>query len=44
VTAEANTATFQQAVQQLNAGEIDAAIDGLFAVDALDHDPAGLMT
>ncbi len=35
-----NIAVQQAAAEKINAGEIDAAVDTLFAVDALDHDPA----
>lgn len=37
---ETNTATFQQAAALLNEGDVDAFADLLFAVDAVDHDPA----
>jgi steroid delta-isomerase-like uncharacterized protein len=40
MTREANIATQEKAAQHLNAGEIDAAVDTLFATDAVDHDPA----
>ncbi|MGH3984031.1 MAG: ester cyclase [Pseudonocardiaceae bacterium] len=33
-------ATQEKAAGHLNAGEIDAAMDTMFAVDAVDHDPA----
>lgn len=37
---EQNIATQEKAAAHINAGEIDAAMDTLFAVDAVDHDPA----
>lgn len=37
---EQNIATQEKAAAHINAGEIDAAMDVLFAVDAVDHDPA----
>ena len=37
---EQNIATQERAAAQINAGEIDAAMDTMFAVDAVDHDPA----
>jgi len=39
-TKEANIATQQKAGELRNAGEVDAAVETLFAVDAVDHDPA----
>ncbi len=40
MTREANIATQERAAAHLNAGEIDAAVDALFAPEAIDHDPA----
>ncbi|MDN5748931.1 MAG: ester cyclase [Pseudonocardia sp.] len=40
MTRETNMATQERAAAHLNAGEVDAFVDTLFAVDALDHDPA----
>lgn len=37
---ETNIATQEKAAQHINAGEIDAAVDTMFAPDAVDHDPA----
>lgn len=37
---EQNIATQEQAAEKLNSGDIDGAVDTLFAVDAVDHDPA----
>jgi steroid delta-isomerase-like uncharacterized protein len=37
---EMNIATQEKAAQHLNAGEIDAAVETMFAPDAVDHDPA----
>lgn len=37
---EQNIATQEKAAGHINAGEIDAAVDTMFAVDAVDHDPA----
>lgn len=37
---EQNIATQEKAAAHINAGEIDVAMDTLFAVDAVDHDPA----
>lgn len=35
-----NIATQERAGAHINAGEFDAAVDTMFAVDAVDHDPA----
>ncbi len=35
-----NIAAQEQAAEKLNAGDVDGAVETLFAVDALDHDPA----
>ncbi len=40
MTRDANIATQEKAAQHLNAGEIDAAVDTLFAENCVDHDPA----
>ncbi|MGQ0623767.1 MAG: ester cyclase [Sporichthyaceae bacterium] len=40
MTREANIATQERAAAHLNAGEIDAGVDALFATNAVDHDPA----
>ncbi|RBY90254.1 ester cyclase [Blastococcus sp. TBT05-19] len=40
MSAELNTSTQERAAALLNNGEIDAFVDTLFAVDAVDHDPA----
>ncbi len=40
MTREANIATQEKAAQHLNAGDIDAFVDTLFAQDCVDHDPA----
>lgn len=40
MTREANIASQERAAAHLNAGELDAAVETLFAMDALDHDPA----
>lgn len=37
---ETNTATQEKAAERINAGDVDAGVDILFAPDALDHDPA----
>jgi steroid delta-isomerase-like uncharacterized protein len=37
---EQNIATQEKAAALLNAGDIDAAMNTMFAVDAVDHDPA----
>lgn len=37
---EINLATQERAAAHINAGEIDAGVDVLFAPDAVDHDPA----
>lgn len=37
---EQNIATQEQAAEKLNSGDVDGAVDTLFAVDAVDHDPA----
>lgn len=37
---EKNIAAQEQAAEHLNAGDIDAFVETLFAVDAVDHDPA----
>lgn len=37
---EQNIATQEKAAAHINAGEIDAGIDTMFAVDAVDRDPA----
>ncbi|MGQ4819789.1 nuclear transport factor 2 family protein, partial [Enterococcus faecium] len=37
---EQNTSTQEQAAALLNSGDIDGFVDTLFAVDAVDHDPA----
>lgn len=37
---EQNVATQEQAAEKLNAGDIDGAVDMMFAQDAVDHDPA----
>ncbi|MGH3565722.1 MAG: ester cyclase [Pseudonocardia sp.] len=37
---ETNIATQEKAAEYLNAGDVDAAVDMLFAEDAVDHDPA----
>lgn len=37
---DVNVATQQKAAELLNAGDIDAFADTLFAPDAVDHDPA----
>lgn len=37
---EQNIATQEKAAAHINAGKIDAAMDILFAIDAVDHDPA----
>jgi predicted ester cyclase len=40
MTREANIAIQEKAAQHLNAGDIDAFVDTLFAPDCVDHDPA----
>ncbi|MGI8411293.1 MAG: ester cyclase [Solirubrobacteraceae bacterium] len=40
MTRDQNIATQEQAAEKLNAGDIDGAVDTLFALDAVDHDPA----
>ncbi|MGI9063380.1 MAG: hypothetical protein ACR2FQ_06185 [Pseudonocardiaceae bacterium] len=40
MTRETNIATQENAARHINAGEIDVGVDTLFAVDAVDHDPA----
>lgn len=40
MTREANIATQEKAAHHINAGEIDQAVDTMFAADAVDHDPA----
>lgn len=40
MTRETNIATQQKAAKLLNAGDIDGAVDTIFAPDAIDHDPA----
>ncbi len=40
MTREINLATQERAAAHINAGEIDSAVDTLFAPDAVDHDPA----
>lgn len=40
MTKDQNIAAQEQAAEKLNAGDIDGAVDALFALDALDHDPA----
>lgn len=37
---ETNLAAQERAAAHLNEGEVDAAVDTLFAPDAVDHDPA----
>lgn len=37
---EDNIAAQQKAAEHINAGEIDAGVDAVFAEDAYDHDPA----
>jgi steroid delta-isomerase-like uncharacterized protein len=37
---EQNTATQEKAAGLLNSGDVDGFVDTLFAVDAVDHDPA----
>jgi predicted ester cyclase len=37
---EENVATQENAVLLFNSGDVDAFVDTLFAVDAIDHDPA----
>ncbi len=37
---ELNVATQEKAAELLNAGDIDAGVDTMFAVDAVDRDPA----
>lgn len=37
---EQNTATQEKAAALLNGGDVDGFVDALFAVDAVDHDPA----
>lgn len=37
---EENTATQEKAAALLNGGDVDGFVDTLFAVDAVDHDPA----
>ena len=37
---ELNTATQDKAAALLNSGDVDGFVDTLFAVDAVDHDPA----
>lgn len=37
---EQNIATQEKATELINSGEIDAAIEVMFAEDAVDHDPA----
>ncbi|MBA2474165.1 MAG: ester cyclase [Pseudonocardiales bacterium] len=40
MTRDANIATQEKGAQHLNAGDIDAFVDTLFAQDCVDHDPA----
>ncbi|MDK3256958.1 ester cyclase [Blastococcus capsensis] len=40
MSVEQNTSTQEQAAALLNSGDIDGFVDTLFAVDAVDHDPA----
>lgn len=35
-----NIATQEKAAERLNAGDVDAGVDIMFAPDAVDHDPA----
>lgn len=37
---DAKIAIQEQAAEHINAGEVDAGVDLLFAEDAIDHDPA----
>ncbi|SDY71848.1 conserved hypothetical protein, steroid delta-isomerase-related [Modestobacter sp. DSM 44400] len=40
MSVEQNTSTQEKAAALLNSGDVDAFVDTLFAVDAVDHDPA----
>ncbi len=40
MSAELNTSTQEKAAALLNSGDVDGFVDTLFAVDAIDHDPA----
>ena len=40
MSVELNTSTQEAAAALLNSGDIDGFVDTLFAVDAVDHDPA----
>jgi steroid delta-isomerase-like uncharacterized protein len=40
MSTEQNIATQEQAAEKINAGDVDGAVDVLFAQDAVDHDPA----
>jgi hypothetical protein len=40
MTRDANIATQEKAAQHLDAGDIDAFVDTLFAQDRVDQDPA----
>jgi steroid delta-isomerase-like uncharacterized protein len=40
MSVELNTSTQEKAAALLNSGDIDGFVDALFAVDAIDHDPA----
>lgn len=37
---EQNIAAQQQAAEKINAGDLDGGVDTMFALDAVDHDPA----
>ncbi|CCH32737.1 ester cyclase [Actinosynnema sp. NPDC047251] len=37
---EGNVATVERSIELINRGEVEAAVDVLFARDAVDHDPA----
>lgn len=37
---EGNAATVEKAIELINSGQLEAGVDVLFAVDAVDHDPA----
>lgn len=37
---EQNIAVQQQAAEKINSGDLDGGVDIMFAVDAVDHDPA----
>ena len=39
-TRDDNIATQEKAAERLNAGDVDAGVDIMFAPDAVDHDPA----